>query len=48
MSNHKLKNRIKKIKRAFLIWRILILLLVNLWIDHLIFKIFRTNKDKKK
>ena len=47
MSNHKLKNRIKKIKRGFLIWRILILLLVNLWIDNLIFKIFRTNKDKK-
>ncbi len=47
MSNYKLKNRIKKIKRGFLIWRILILLLVNLWIDHLKFKIFRTNKDKK-
>ncbi len=47
MSNHKLKNRIKKIKRGFLIWRILILLLVNLWLDHLIFKIFRTNRDKK-
>ena len=47
MSNHKLKNRIKKIKRGFLIWRILILLLVNLWLDNLIFKIFRTNRDKK-
>ena len=47
MNNHKLKNRIKKIKRGFLIWRILILLLVNLWLDNLIFKIFRTNRDKK-
>ena len=47
MSNHKLKNRIKKIKRGFLIWRTLILLLGNLWLDNLIFKIFRTNKDKK-
>ena len=47
MSDHKLKNRIKKIKRGFLIWRILIILLVNLWLDNLIFKIFRTNRDKK-
>ena len=47
MNNHKLKNRIKKIKRGFLIWKILILLLVNLWLDNLIFKIFRTNRDKK-
>jgi predicted unusual protein kinase regulating ubiquinone biosynthesis (AarF/ABC1/UbiB family) len=47
MSNHKLKNRIKKIKRGFLIWKILILLLFNLWLDNLIFKIFRTNTDQK-
>ena len=47
MSNHKLKNRIKKIKRGFFIWRTLILLLVNLWLDSLIFKIFQTSKDKK-
>ena len=47
MSDYKLKNRLKKIKRGFLIWRILILLLVNLWLDNLIFKIFRTNRDKK-
>ena len=47
MSNHKLKNRIKKIKRGFLIWKILILLLVNLWLDNLIFKIFQTNTDKQ-
>ena len=47
MSDYKLKNRLRKIKRGFLIWRILILLLVNLWLDNLIFKIFRTNRDKK-
>ena len=47
MSNHKLKNRIKKIKRGFLIWRILILLLVNLWLDNLIFTLFQTNRNKK-
>ncbi len=47
MSTHKLKNRIKKIKRGFLIWKILILLLVNLWLDNLIFKFFPTNRDKK-
>ena len=47
MINHKFKNRIKKIKRGFLIWRILILLLVNLWLDNLKFKIFQTGKDKK-
>ena len=47
MSNHKLKNRIKKIKRGFFIWRTLILLLVNLWLDSLIFKIFQTSRDKK-
>ena len=47
MINHKFKNRIKKINRGFLIWRILILLLVNLWLDNLKFKIFQTGKDKK-
>jgi len=47
MFNHKFKNRIKKIKRGFLIWRTLILLLMNLWLDNLIFKIFQTTRDKK-
>ncbi len=47
MINEKFKNRIKKIKRGFLIWRTLILLLVNLWLDNLIFKIFQTNIDNK-
>ena len=47
MSTHKLKNRLEKIKRGFLIWRILILLLGNLWLDNLKFKIFRNNPDQK-
>ena len=47
MRNHQLKNRIKKIKRGFLIWRTIILLLVNLWLDNLIFKIFQTKSYKK-
>ncbi len=47
MSNHKLKNQIQKIKRGFFIWRTLILLLANLWLDNLIFKIFQTSRDKK-
>ncbi len=47
MRNHKLKNRIQKIKRGFFIWKTLILLLVNLWLDSLIFKIFQTSRDKK-
>ena len=47
MNNYKLKNRIQKIKRGFLIWKTLIVLLVNLWIDNLIFKIFQTKRDKK-
>ena len=47
MRNHQLKNRIKKIKRGFLIWRTIIILLVNLWLDNLIFKIFQTKSYKK-
>ena len=47
MKNHIFQNRIKKIKRGFLIWKTLILLLVNLWLDNLIFTLFQTNKIKK-
>ena len=47
MSNHKFLNRIQKLKRALLIWKTLILLLINLWLDNLIFKVFRTNRYKK-
>ena len=42
-----MQNRIKKIKRGFLIWRTLILLLVNLWFDNLLFSLFRTSSNKK-
>ena len=47
MRNHKLKTRIQKIKRGFLIWKTLILLLAQLWFDNLIFKISKTQIDKK-
>ena len=47
MSNHIFKNRIKRIKRGFLIWKTLIFLLINLWLDNLIFKLFRTKSNKK-
>ena len=47
MLNNIMQNRIKKIKRGFLIWRTLILLLVNLWFDNLLFSLFRTSSNKK-
>ena len=47
MRNHIFLNQIKKIKRGFLIWRTLILLLINLWLDNLRFKIFQTDREKK-
>ena len=47
MRNYRFRNRIQKIKRGFFIWRTLILLLINLWLDNLIFKIFQPNRDKK-
>ncbi len=47
MANYKFKNRIQKIKRGFIIWRILILLLITLWLDNLIFNIFQINRDKR-
>ena len=47
MLNNIIQNRIKKIKRGFLIWRTLILLLVNLWFDNLLFSLFRTSSNKK-
>ena len=47
MSFHILHNRLKKLKRAFLIWITLISLLVNLWIDNTRFTIFQTNYNKK-
>ena len=47
MTNSYLNNRIKKLKRGFLIWKTLFLLLIILWIDSLRFSIFNTNDDKK-
>ena len=47
MSYHVLHYRLKKLKRAFLIWRTLISLLINLWIDNIRFTIFQTKSNKK-
>ena len=47
MSFHILHYRLKKLKRAFLIWITLISLLINLWIDNIRFTIFQTKSDEK-
>ncbi len=47
MSYPNLNYRLKKLKRAFLIWITLILLLINLWIDNMRFTIFRTKNNEK-
>ena len=47
MSYHILHYRLKKLKRAFLIWLTLISLLINLWIDSIRFTIFQTKNDEK-
>ena len=47
MSYHILHSRLKKLKRAFLIWITLISLLINLWIDNVRFTIFRTKRKEK-
>ncbi|MBO6978318.1 MAG: AarF/ABC1/UbiB kinase family protein [Prochlorococcus marinus XMU1428] len=47
MSYHILHHRLKKLKRAFLIWITLISLLINLWIDNIRFKIFQNKKNEK-
>ncbi len=47
MSYHILHYRLKKLKRAFLIWITLISLLINLWIDKIRFTIFQTKSNKK-
>ncbi|MDC2963060.1 AarF/ABC1/UbiB kinase family protein [Prochlorococcus sp. AH-736-K15] len=47
MSYHILNYRLKKLKRAFLIWITLILLLINLWIDNIRFTIFQTKNNEK-
>ncbi len=47
MSYHILHYRLKKLRRAFLIWITLILLLINLWIDNIRFIIFQTKSNEK-
>ncbi len=47
MSYHILHYRLKKLKRAFLIWITLISLLINLWIDNTRFTIFQTKNNEK-
>jgi len=47
MSYHILHYRLKKFKRAFIIWINLISLLINLWIDNIRFTIFQTKSDEK-
>ncbi|MBO8229380.1 kinase [Prochlorococcus marinus str. MU1404] len=47
MSYHILRYLLKKLKRAFLIWITLILLLINLWIDNIRFTIFQTKSNEK-
>ncbi len=47
MSYYILHYRLKKLKRAFLIWITLISLLINLWIDNIRFTIFQTKNNEK-
>jgi len=47
MSFHILHYRLKKLKRAFLIWISLISLLINLWIDNIRFTILQTKNHEK-
>tara|TARA_B100000902_G_scaffold376876_1_gene408519 strand:- start:1651 stop:3318 length:1668 start_codon:yes stop_codon:yes gene_type:complete len=47
MTNRMVNTELKKIKRAFLIWTNLFLLLLTLWLDSLKFKLFKTNSEKK-
>ena len=47
MSYHILHYRLKKLKRAVLIWITLISLLINLWIDNIRFKIFQNKNNEK-
>jgi len=47
MSFHILHYRLKKLKRAFVIWITLISLLINLWIDNIRFTIFQAKNNEK-
>ena len=47
MSYQILHYRLKKLRRAFLIWITLISLLINLWIDNIRFTILQTKSNEK-
>ena len=47
MSYHILHYRLKKLKRAFIIWITLISLLTKLWIDNIRLTIFQTKSIQK-
>ena len=47
MRNNIFYNQIKKFKRSFFIWRILISLLLNLWFDNLRFTFLKNKRDQK-
>ena len=47
MIKSKFSNNIKRIKRSFLIWKTLFLLLINLWFDHLFSKLFMRDLNKQ-
>ena len=47
MRYHIIHYRLKKLKRAFLIWITLISLLTILWIDNIRFTIFQTKSNEK-
>ena len=47
MSFYILNHRLKKLKRAFLIWITLISHLINLWIENIRFTIFQTKNNEK-
>ena len=47
MIKSKFSNNIKRIKRSFLIWKTLFLLLINLWFDRLFSKLFMRDLNKQ-
>ena len=47
MIKSKLYFHLKKLKRSFLIWKTLCLLLIGLWVDNFIFKFFLKSSAQK-
>ena len=47
MFKSKLYFQLKKLKRSFLIWKTLFLLLIGLWLDNFIFKFFLKSSAQK-